>query len=61
MALKASEEACIVSGFMVLLDVRGGQYLKRLHSCISTKHGKGRFKMHICHFTLSLSTIRPSC
>ena len=28
MALKASEEACTVGGFMVLLDVRGGQYLK---------------------------------
>jgi hypothetical protein len=28
MALKASEEAYIVGGFMVLLDVRGGLYLK---------------------------------
>jgi hypothetical protein len=28
MALKASEEACTVGGFMVLLDARGGQYLK---------------------------------
>lgn len=28
MALKVSEEACIVDEFMFLLDVRGGQYLK---------------------------------
>jgi hypothetical protein len=34
MTLKASEEACTVSGFIILLDVRGGQYLKRLHSCV---------------------------
>lgn len=28
MALKASGEACTVDEFMVVLDVRGGQYLK---------------------------------
>lgn len=59
MALKASEEACTVGGFMVLLDCTRWTVSKRLPSCILTKQGMGRFK---CIYpTSSLSKIRASC